>query len=412
MPAVAYVPSSSVGIAISPAPGGSASLERIRPDGQVDVWQELVTRFSSKIIVVAAQRRAVMEQPRPVAWNPTLPWDGQGFKAWLNDLEGGRSKSDQGRFESFQQDIQQVAGMERLRLRAHTSEHNLDVLVDDDGGFRASVEDCGTGLQTVILVLSALHRTRGSIVLIDDPEAHLHPAAQATFARVVAARARSSGGQVIFATHSPAVLDAVPDDQVFEVTRTNGSSQVRRLAKNTSVLDSIRSLGYRPSLLKMADTVLFLEGPHDQAAVRSWWKTLFGEEPEPRVALLVAGGDCMRHLQKEALRALGRRCFALFDSDRIAKEAAPKDVAVEFRTRMSGVVRTHILRRREIENYYSPRAVQAVLRLKNQPVFGPYADVPLVVTGFSKGRAGELAAAMSVNEIPTEITNFLQSVHG
>jgi predicted ATPase len=113
----------------------------------------------------------------------------------------------------------------------HASENNwLDVLLEDAGGFRASLEDCGTGLETVLFVLSALHRGDGSVVLVDDPEAHLHPSAQATFARVVAERARESGGQVIFATHSPAILDAVPPDQVFEVTRSSGVSRIGRMA--------------------------------------------------------------------------------------------------------------------------------------------------------------------------------------
>ena len=215
--------------------------------------------------------------------------------------------------------------MESLNPTVHASENNwLDVFLEDAGGFRASLEDCGTGLETVLFVLSALRRGDGSVVLVDDPEAHLHPSAQATFARVVAERARESGGQVIFATHSPAILDAVPPDQVFEVTRSSGVSRVRRMATTEEVFARLRELGYRPSLLQMADAVLFVEGPNDVAAIRVWWRKLFDEEPEPLVALLVLGGSAMHYLQSVTVKALGRRCFALLDSDRSAKEDPPK----------------------------------------------------------------------------------------
>src|ERR1039458_6563004 len=205
-----------------------------------------------------------------------------------------------------------------------SANHWLDVLLEDAGGFRASLEDCGTGLQTVLFVLSALRRGDGSVVLVDDPEAHLHPSAQATFARVVAERARESGGQVIFATHSPAILDAVPPDQVFEVTRRDGVSRVGRMATTEEVFAGLRELGYRPSLLQMADAVLFVEGPNDVAAIRVWWRKLFDEEPEPLVAPLLLGGSAMHHLQQATVRALGRRCFALLDSDRSTKSDAPQ----------------------------------------------------------------------------------------
>jgi predicted ATP-dependent endonuclease of OLD family len=128
---------------------------------------------------------------------------------------------------------------------------------------------------------------------------------QATFARVVAERARGSGGQVIFATHSAAILDAVPPDQIFEVRRSDGVSRVKRMATTEEVFSGLRELGYRPSLLQMADATLFVEGPNDVAVIRIWWRKLFDEDPEPLVALLVLGGSAMHNLPQATVRALG-----------------------------------------------------------------------------------------------------------
>ncbi|MGA2806267.1 MAG: hypothetical protein ABSF89_18105 [Acidimicrobiales bacterium] len=91
---------------------------------------------------------------------------------------------------------------------------------------------------------------------------------------------RSLGDFEIFATHSPAILSAVPPDQVFEVTRSDGVSRVKRMATTEEVFSGLRELGYRPSLLQMADAVLFVEGLNDVAAIRIWWRKLFDEDPE------------------------------------------------------------------------------------------------------------------------------------
>ena len=400
-----------LGVTFAPDPGGAASVTEREPAQRTGNWANVYVGLGNKILTLAPQLQLFQDLPQQVQLNPGTAWTGQGFKSWLNALDSGRTRADQDRAGAFREDIRKVAGMERLQISAHVGDQNLlDVLVQNEGSFRASIEDCGTGVQVVILALSVLHRSPGLVVLLDDPEAHLHPAAQTTFAKVLTERARSTGGQVIFATHSPAVLDAVPDNQIFEVVQVNGASQVRRLLARTKVLDSLRDLGYRPSLLRMADAVLLLEGPTDQAAVRAWWKTLYDEEPEPRVALLPVGGDCMRHLDREALKALGPKCFAMVDSDRDSESALPNPVAIHFRDRMAGLVDTRILKRRALENYFTPKAVQKAHGLKTPPVFGPFDKLGTKVQNFSKGRSGAMASAMTSRDIPPEIRELLDDV--
>jgi predicted ATPase len=225
----AYQSPYPLSITLVPTPDGGTQARLDAPDGAKN--NNFVAAIATRLIILSAQRKTSNESPQASGQPVGVPWDGQGFKNWLNRLDSGRSVTQQARAVAFRRDLHRVAGMESLNPTVHASENNwLDVLLEDGGGFRASLEDCGTGLETVLFVLSALHRGDGSVVLVDDPEAHLHPSAQATFARVVAERARESGGQVIFATHSPAILDAVPPDQVFEVTRSSGVSRIGRMA--------------------------------------------------------------------------------------------------------------------------------------------------------------------------------------
>jgi predicted ATPase len=405
----AYQSPYPLSITLVPTPDGGTQARLDAPDGAKN--NNFVAAIATRLIILSAQRKTSNESPQASGQPVGVPWDGQGFKNWLNRLDSGRSVTQQARAVAFRRDLHRVAGMESLNPTVHASENNwLDVLLEDGGGFRASLEDCGTGLETVLFVLSALHRGDGSVVLVDDPEAHLHPSAQATFARVVAERARESGGQVIFATHSPAILDAVPPDQVFEVTRSSGVSRVRQMATTEDVFAGLRELGYRPSLLQMADAVLFVEGPNDVAAIRIWWRKLFDEEPEPLVALLVLGGSAMHYLQSVTVKALGRPCFALLDSDRSAKEDPPKPEVVQFVERMGEAVEVHVLERRELENYFTAEAVRRGCNLDQPPAFGPFTDLEHEVPGFSKKRVGAVAAAMKADDIPAEVVDFLRQV--
>jgi hypothetical protein len=399
-----------VKVLVRPTPDASAQVV-LDVGNDAGRAKNFIAAVAPRLIILSAQRKTSHDSPGSGAWGVGVPWDGQGFKAWLNTLDRGRTSSQQLRAAAFREDLHGVAGMENLNPTVHPLENNsLDVLLEDAGHFRASLEDCGTGLQTVLFVLSALHRGDGAVVLVDDPEAHLHPAAQATFARVVVDRANVSGGQVVFVTNSPAILDAVPPDQVFEVKRIDGVSRVSQMGTTDAVFASLRELGYRPSLLQMADAVLFVEGPHDVSTVRIWWRKLFNEDPEPLVALLPLGGSAMRYLQLSTVNALGRRCFALLDSDRSTDADPPKQEILDFADRLSGAVATHILERRELENYFTPEAVQEGCALATLPEFGPFTDLEHEIANFSKAKDGAIARAMAPSDIPIEVVEFLRVV--
>jgi predicted ATPase len=61
---------------------------------------------------------------------------------------------------------------------------------------------------TLPIVISLLSSKKGHLVLLENPEAHLHPRAQSKIGEL-AARAAASGVQVVFETHSDHVLNGV-----------------------------------------------------------------------------------------------------------------------------------------------------------------------------------------------------------
>ncbi|MFF8932858.1 AAA family ATPase [Streptomyces longwoodensis] len=72
-----------------------------------------------------------------------------------------------------------------------------------------------------------------SLVLIDEPEAHLHPPLLSAFVRVLSTLLTERNGVAIVATHSPVVLQEVPRDCVYKLIRTGDRRRARRLKLET-----------------------------------------------------------------------------------------------------------------------------------------------------------------------------------
>lgn len=74
------------------------------------------------------------------------------------------------------------------------------------------LELAGVGFLQVIQIFSYLVYFRPRLLLVDEPDAHLHPTAQEKLTRVLALAAQQTGTQVILSTHSPSVVRALPPE--------------------------------------------------------------------------------------------------------------------------------------------------------------------------------------------------------
>jgi ABC-type transport system involved in cytochrome c biogenesis ATPase subunit len=82
-------------------------------------------------------------------------------------------------------------------------------------------EGLSSGHKIVLLTLSRLVQSTSekSLVLIDEPETHLHPPLLSSFVRAVSEIMLDRNGVAIFATHSPVVLQEVAQKCVWKLER-------------------------------------------------------------------------------------------------------------------------------------------------------------------------------------------------
>ncbi|MCY3800180.1 MAG: DUF3696 domain-containing protein [Chloroflexi bacterium] len=102
-------------------------------------------------------------------------------------------------FPGFAIDLQQPPRANAVTLRLRTS---------DATGFHSPIHT-GFGLTQILpIVVAAMSASKGGIILIENPEVHLHPAGQALMGQLMADIAHA-GIQIVVETHSDHVLNGV-----------------------------------------------------------------------------------------------------------------------------------------------------------------------------------------------------------
>ncbi|QNT08105.1 AAA family ATPase [Marinomonas arctica] len=102
-----------------------------------------------------------------------------------------------------------------------------------------------SGHSIVLLTITKLVATvqEKTLVLIDEPESHLHPPLLAAFIRALSDLLLTMNGVSIIATHSPVVLQEIPKNCVWKVYRQGVNTIVDRpkietFAENLGTLTS------------------------------------------------------------------------------------------------------------------------------------------------------------------------------
>ena len=104
------------------------------------------------------------------------------------------------------------------------------------------------------------------VVLIDEPEQHLHPDLQAKILSYMRNVSRESRAQFVLTTHSPTILDQAYDDELFVLSNPSGDgaeNQLRRIASNAERLEALKQLAGSTYFLTTGRAIVCIEGERD-----------------------------------------------------------------------------------------------------------------------------------------------------
>jgi hypothetical protein len=140
-------------------------------------------------------------------------------------------------------------------------------------GPRLDIASAGSGFQQILMLFTFLHTRPGSILLLDEPDAHLHIILQdAIFGELRTASVKQHS-QLIMATHSEVIINSVEPTDLCVLL-----DQPRMLASTEEKSILIRSLAVlsNEDIMKAmgAPGILYLEGETDLQILREWAQIL------------------------------------------------------------------------------------------------------------------------------------------
>ncbi len=319
-------------------------------------------------------------------------------------------------------------------------------------GTQLDIASAGSGLQQVLMLLAFLHTRPGSILLVDEPDAHLHVYLQDAIYGELKRVAAAKQSQLILATHSEVIMDSVDAGELvmlLDKPRILGETVQRAALK-----EAMRVLSHADIMRgQMANGIVYVEGRTDLEILREWAKILGhplqkfleGEIFWKPINYPAEGGDGITSgAHYKAIRLVKEMpAFELVDGDD-GRGREPTEVTGQ------GFQRAR-WRRYEIESYlYHPAALERFvereigaeaagpakqalaeyLKNTNPPQFlaNPLDDIPFLVSskardvlippalqaaglhGINYTRFSEIAALMKPEEIHPEVKEKLDAL--
>jgi predicted ATPase len=138
---------------------------------------------------------------------------------------------------------------------------------------RLDIASAGSGFQQVLMLLTFLYARPASVLLIDEPDAHLHVILQDSIYSELQSVAAKTNSKLIIATHSEVIINSVPPEELCMLfhspKRLANSIERTRLAQSLGVLSQTDVM-----LALESPGVLYLEGHTDLDNLREWARIL------------------------------------------------------------------------------------------------------------------------------------------
>ncbi len=220
------------------------------------------------------------------------------------------------------------------------------------------INNVGQGMQTLVLMLSTILLLKPSIVLMDEPEVHMHPSLIKEFVKYI--RLLSVETQFIITTHSLVLIQEVGLDKVFSLKNEIDQKGiiVSKVDDKNKLLETVHQLGYDIDTLTYTlkpSVFVFTEGPSDKDFILAFAEKagLQTQINSFSTAFIAMGGKGNRYKLANLINKLNEEfidspLLMILDKDEMTNSTI-EEIRIKFFSK--NPKRLHYLSKRQIENY-------------------------------------------------------------
>jgi len=176
------------------------------------------------------------------------------------------------RWDALKDQIKRLFGVEIDPPEYVAERGEIEMTYKDASGVRLDISSSGRGLQQTLLLLSHLKVNPRSVLLLDEPDAHLEILRQREIYQQITEAAKEQQSQVIIASHSEVILTEAADRDT--VVAFVGKPH-RIDDRGNQLLKSLRQIGFDQYYqAEQTGWVLYLEGSTDLAILQALARAL------------------------------------------------------------------------------------------------------------------------------------------
>lgn len=208
----------------------------------------------------------------------------------------------------------------------------IGVLFKDDPGQHSFVHRSNLPLgwlQLAAILYFFRGCTPGGLIVLDEPDRHLHPSLQRVLLETVSRERERLNAQVLLATHSSVLVNPELCCRTGARVIVTARGRCEMLIDTRRILDD---LGVTSADLVQANGVIWVEGPSDRIYLKRWLELCATERNEPapiesiHYAFVSYGGALLKHIgladdtpDRVDLRTVNRNFTVVIDRDLSAR---------------------------------------------------------------------------------------------
>ena len=331
---------------------------------------------------------------------------GDAFVKRWRQMQTGSVKTENTACRDVVAAIERLLRCERLEIQSSDDATTLHVAIN---GNPYRLNEVGSGIAQLILVLASVAIAKPSYILIDEPELNLHPSLQLEFLSELGKFATHG---MLFSTHNIGLARSSAD-RIYSILRVaEGHSQVVQYERTPNLPEFLGALSYSSYQALGFDKVLLVEGVTEVRTVQQLLRKL---KKDHRILLLPLGGGQLISANREAelaeIRRITPRVSVLIDSERMAAGAELEPGRKAFIDACKKLdFDCCVIERRATENYLTQAAIRKV-KGEKYSALSPFVSLKEMPIGWAKSDNWRIAAEMDVSDFSdTDLGKFLESL--